>query len=265
MLISIRLRPRTTTTPSDRGRQADVQRDHPGLDIRQAGDLTLDDAINDRVGEDLSSAEGAQPADHAGADAAGVRRADRGRHPGAARRHQRRRHHRHHRAALAPGARESTVTSMILLIGMAVGVDYSLFYLKREREERARAAAPCDAVEIAAQTSGHSILVSGGAVIAVDGRPVRDRPTRRSTPSPSAPSWSSRSRCSARSRCSPRCWPSSVAGSTGPACRCSGGSTAVSAGAASAVACSVRAPPPRCRAAASRARRRGCSPCRLWA
>ena len=28
--------------------------------------------------------------------------------------------------------------SVILLVGMAVGVDYSLFYLKREREERAR-------------------------------------------------------------------------------------------------------------------------------
>ena len=61
---------------------------------------------------------------------------------------------------------ESTVTSMIVLIGMAVGVDYSLFYLKREREERARGRSTLDAVEIAAQTSGHSILVSGGAVIA---------------------------------------------------------------------------------------------------
>ena len=35
---------------------------------------------------------------------------------------------------------EPTVSSMIVLIGMAVGVDYSLFYLKREREERARGA-----------------------------------------------------------------------------------------------------------------------------
>ncbi len=61
---------------------------------------------------------------------------------------------------------ESTVTSMIVLIGMAVGVDYSLFYLKREREERAKGRSTRDAVEIAAQTSGHSILVSGGAVIA---------------------------------------------------------------------------------------------------
>ena len=35
----------------------------------------------------------------------------------------------------------ATVASMVVLIGIAVGVDYSLFYLKREREERPRAAA----------------------------------------------------------------------------------------------------------------------------
>ena len=39
---------------------------------------------------------------------------------------------------------------MIVLIGMAVGVDYSLFYLKREREERAAGRTTLDAVEIAA-------------------------------------------------------------------------------------------------------------------
>ncbi|WP_265446050.1 MMPL family transporter [Flexivirga meconopsidis] len=59
---------------------------------------------------------------------------------------------------------EPTVTSMILLIGMAVGVDYSLFYLKRERQERQRGHDTVDAVEIAAATSGHSIVVSGFAV-----------------------------------------------------------------------------------------------------
>ena len=32
---------------------------------------------------------------------------------------------------------DQNVTAVILLIGLAVGVDYSLFYLKREREERA--------------------------------------------------------------------------------------------------------------------------------
>jgi RND superfamily putative drug exporter len=53
---------------------------------------------------------------------------------------------------------------MILLIGMAVGVDYSLFYIRREREERAKGASHVDAVEIAAATSGHAIVVSGIAV-----------------------------------------------------------------------------------------------------
>jgi len=57
------------------------------------------------------------------------------------------------------------VNSVILLIGMAVGVDYSLFYLRREREERARGRAHVDAVEIAAATSGHAVVVSGVAVI----------------------------------------------------------------------------------------------------
>jgi RND superfamily putative drug exporter len=57
------------------------------------------------------------------------------------------------------------VSSTILLIGMAVGVDYSLFYLKRAREERARGHGPIDAVEIAAATSGHAVVVSGLAVM----------------------------------------------------------------------------------------------------
>jgi RND superfamily putative drug exporter len=60
---------------------------------------------------------------------------------------------------------EPTVSSMIVLIGMAVGVDYSLFYLKRAREERDRGRSKLQAVEIAAATSGHSIVVSGLAVI----------------------------------------------------------------------------------------------------
>ena len=47
---------------------------------------------------------------------------------------------------------------------MAVGVDYSLFYVRRAREERARAPAPLDAVEIAAATSGRAVVVSGGTV-----------------------------------------------------------------------------------------------------
>ncbi len=58
--------------------------------------------------------------------------------------------------------------NVILLIGMAVGVDYTLFYLKREREERSRAGGRLGAealVGIAAATSGRAIVVSGLAVI----------------------------------------------------------------------------------------------------
>jgi putative drug exporter of the RND superfamily len=58
-----------------------------------------------------------------------------------------------------------SVGSMVALMGMAVGVDYSLFYLKREREERQNGASHTRAVEIAAATSGHSVVVSGVAVI----------------------------------------------------------------------------------------------------
>jgi RND superfamily putative drug exporter len=57
------------------------------------------------------------------------------------------------------------VSSMVLLMGLAVGVDYSLFYVRREREERARGKTHLDAVEIAAATSGHAVVVSGLAVI----------------------------------------------------------------------------------------------------
>jgi putative drug exporter of the RND superfamily len=64
---------------------------------------------------------------------------------------------------LVPGT--DTTASVILLIGMAVGVDYSLFYLRREREERARGRTHLDAVEIAAETSGHAVVVSGLAVV----------------------------------------------------------------------------------------------------
>jgi RND superfamily putative drug exporter len=143
-----------------------VQADHPDLQVREAGDLSIDSAINDRVGSDLSSAEGISlpvtlvlmllafgaliaagiPVLLAATSVAATI------------------------GITAPLSHlvhaESTVSSMIVLIGMAVGVDYSLFYLKREREERAAGRSTLDAVEIAAQTSGHSILVSGGAVIA---------------------------------------------------------------------------------------------------
>ena len=60
-------------------------------------------------------------------------------------------------------ASDST-NSVMLLMGMAVGVDYSLFYLKREREERLAGAGE-EALPRAAATSGQAVLISGGTVL----------------------------------------------------------------------------------------------------
>ena len=164
-LVSIQLARDQDDVASLQDVTAAVQADYPQLDVRETGDVSLDVAIDDRVAEDLGSAEtmslpitlilmllafgaliaaGIPVLLAATSVAATI-------------------------GLLAPLSylvhAESTVTSMIVLIGMAVGVDYSLFYLKREREERAKGRTTRDAVEIAAQTSGHSILVSGAAVI----------------------------------------------------------------------------------------------------
>ncbi|MFD5798033.1 MMPL family transporter [Streptomyces diastatochromogenes] len=59
--------------------------------------------------------------------------------------------------------------NVILMIGLAVGVDYTLFHLKREREERARSGGRLGTealVELAAATSGRAVVVSGLAVVA---------------------------------------------------------------------------------------------------
>ena len=58
-----------------------------------------------------------------------------------------------------------STSSVILLIGMAVGVDYSLFYLRREREERALGNPPRVALFRAASTSGQAVLISGATVL----------------------------------------------------------------------------------------------------
>src|SRR2546427_2702987 len=55
---------------------------------------------------------------------------------------------------------DKNVSAVILLIGLAVGVDYSLFYLKREREERAAGKGSWAAIEAAAATSGRPVLIS---------------------------------------------------------------------------------------------------------
>ncbi|QTD99814.1 MMPL family transporter [Streptomyces cyanogenus] len=59
----------------------------------------------------------------------------------------------------------SAVSSMILLIGVAVSIDYSLFYLRREREERAAGRTVAEALRITAKTSGHVVAVSGVTVM----------------------------------------------------------------------------------------------------
>ncbi|WP_370150383.1 MMPL family transporter [Streptacidiphilus sp. EB129] len=56
-------------------------------------------------------------------------------------------------------------SSVMLLVGLAVGVDYCLFYLRREREERARGRSPQAALQIAAATSGRAVMVSGLTVV----------------------------------------------------------------------------------------------------
>src|SRR5262249_34750824 len=60
---------------------------------------------------------------------------------------------------------DKNVDAVILLIGLAVGVDYSLFYLKREREGRAAGKSSGAAIEAAAATSGRSVLISGFTVM----------------------------------------------------------------------------------------------------
>ena len=166
LLVSVELESGTDDADAVQAVTDEVQQDFKDLQVRQAGDLSVDAAVGDRISEDLSSAEltsipitlllmlfafGALtaagiPVLLAGSSVVATI------------------------GLLAPISHlvhvDPSVSSVIVLIGMAVGVDYSLFYLKREREERAAGHTTLDAVEIAARTSGHSILVSGGAVIA---------------------------------------------------------------------------------------------------
>jgi putative drug exporter of the RND superfamily len=59
----------------------------------------------------------------------------------------------------------SGTSEIVLILGMAVGVDYSLFYLRREREERAAGRSPAMALRTAAATSGRAIVISGLTVM----------------------------------------------------------------------------------------------------
>jgi putative drug exporter of the RND superfamily len=61
---------------------------------------------------------------------------------------------------------DSITSPIVLLVGMAVGIDYSLFYLRRVREERTAGATTADALRTAARTSGRAIVAAGLTVIA---------------------------------------------------------------------------------------------------
>jgi RND superfamily putative drug exporter len=60
---------------------------------------------------------------------------------------------------------QQTLSAIILMLGMAVGIDYSLFYIRREREERGSGASPHDALLRTARTSGQAVLISGSTVL----------------------------------------------------------------------------------------------------
>ncbi len=57
------------------------------------------------------------------------------------------------------------VTNMITLIGLAVGIDYSLFLVHRFREERQRGLAKEDAIARSASTAGRAVFFSGLTVV----------------------------------------------------------------------------------------------------
>jgi RND superfamily putative drug exporter len=164
MTIQVTLRHDADAQPLMDATEA-VQRGFTQLRVEEVGSVSLNDAVNDQVGQDLSDAAtyslpvtlvilliafGAIVAAgvpillalSAVGSATGLTALS---------------------SHLIPGA--DTVSSMILLMGMAVGVDYSLFYVKRARAERHRGRTQLDAVEIAAETAGHSVLVSGLAVL----------------------------------------------------------------------------------------------------
>jgi uncharacterized membrane protein YdfJ with MMPL/SSD domain len=61
-------------------------------------------------------------------------------------------------------ALDSSVKTIVLLIGMAVGVDYALFYVIRSREERRRGLSSHEALARAAATSGRTVVIAGTTV-----------------------------------------------------------------------------------------------------
>ena len=58
------------------------------------------------------------------------------------------------------------VGQVTMLIGLAVGVDYAMFYLRRMMEEKDKGRSSEAALDVAAATSGRTVLISGFTVIA---------------------------------------------------------------------------------------------------
>jgi RND superfamily putative drug exporter len=57
------------------------------------------------------------------------------------------------------------VTSIVPMIGLAVGIDYTLLIVQRFREERAHGLAKMDAIGLAGATASRTVLFSGGTVV----------------------------------------------------------------------------------------------------
>src|SRR6516165_1906602 len=130
---------------------AAIQARHPGLTVEEAGDASLNRAIGNITSQDFHKAEVTSvPVSLVlllvvfGALIAAI-------------------------SLLAIPSRwlpiDGTTSSIVLLVGMAVGIDYSLFYLRRTREERAAGHDTKEALRIAAGTSGRAIVISGLTVM----------------------------------------------------------------------------------------------------
>ncbi len=107
------------------------------LRIEQFGDASADKALTQGVRRGLQEGRVPLAADHAADPDRRVRRARRRRRAAAARAHRRDGHDRAARPD-QPARPDGRVRSrsVVLLVGLAVGVDYSMFYLRREMEER---------------------------------------------------------------------------------------------------------------------------------
>ncbi|HEV3292025.1 MAG TPA: MMPL family transporter, partial [Streptosporangiaceae bacterium] len=154
-----------STVNADLAAVARVQASHPGLLVREAGDASTDQAANTVMSQDFHKAELTSVpitlilliAVFGALIAAGIPVLLAGSAVMVA------------VSLLAIPSRwlpiGSSSAEVVLIIGMAVGVDYSLFYLRREREERAAGASFPRALATAAATSGRAIVVSGLTVM----------------------------------------------------------------------------------------------------